>query len=176
MPSKKKDTADQLTLRSMRAAAIDRFGGPEVLSIHNLPVPVPEAGLVPERSTALSTRAWHRWRGYDRGSRLAHPAVPEGDSVYAYSFLNPKGGFYAEYVALSAENVAPIPKSIDLEHAGAIPTTGLTAIQASMTLWASSEASLSLFTGRPAAWEVSLSSLRSCAVRVSSPLRLVRTA
>ena len=37
MPSKKKDTADQLTLRSMRAAAIDRFGGPEVLSIHNLP-------------------------------------------------------------------------------------------------------------------------------------------
>jgi hypothetical protein len=31
MPSKKKDTADQLTLRTMRAAAIDRFGGPEVL-------------------------------------------------------------------------------------------------------------------------------------------------
>jgi hypothetical protein len=84
-----------------------------------------------------------------------------------------KGGFYAEYVALS---VAPIPKLIDLEHAGAIPTTGLTAIQASMTLWASSEASLSLFTLRPAAWEVSPSSLRSCAVRVSSPLRLVRTA
>lgn len=46
MPSKKKDTADQLTLRTMRAAAIDRFGGPEVLSIHNLPVPVPEAGEV----------------------------------------------------------------------------------------------------------------------------------
>jgi NADPH:quinone reductase-like Zn-dependent oxidoreductase len=161
MPSKKKDTADQLTLRTMRAAAIDRFGGPEVLSIHNLPVPVPEAGEV---LIALHTVG------------AAHPAVPEGDSVHSYSFLNPKGGFYAEYVALSAENVAPIPKSIDLEHAGAIPTTGLTAIQASMTLWASSEASLSLFTGRPAAWEVSLSSLRSCAVRVSSPLRLVRTA
>ena len=31
MPSK--DTADQLTLHTMRAAAIDRFGGPEVLSI-----------------------------------------------------------------------------------------------------------------------------------------------
>src|SRR5258708_19464446 len=46
MPSKKKDTAYQLTLRTMRAAAIDRFGGPEVLSIHNLPVPVPEAGEV----------------------------------------------------------------------------------------------------------------------------------
>jgi NADPH:quinone reductase-like Zn-dependent oxidoreductase len=27
----------------MRAAAIDRFGGPEVLSIHSLPVPVPNA-------------------------------------------------------------------------------------------------------------------------------------
>src|SRR2546423_11138881 len=28
---------------TMRAAAIDRFGGPEVLSIHTLPVPEPNA-------------------------------------------------------------------------------------------------------------------------------------
>src|SRR2546421_738718 len=52
-----------------------------------------------------------------------------GDLVYSYSFDNPKGGFYAEYVAVSAPNVAHIPKGLDLAHAGAIPTTGLTALQ-----------------------------------------------
>ena len=52
-----------------------------------------------------------------------------GDAVYAYSFANPKGGFYAEYVAVQAERVAPIPKRLSLREAGAIPTTGLTAIQ-----------------------------------------------
>jgi NADPH:quinone reductase-like Zn-dependent oxidoreductase len=58
MPSKKKDTADQLTLRTMRAAAIDRFGGPEVLSIHNLPVPVPEAGEVLIALHTVGAASW----------------------------------------------------------------------------------------------------------------------
>ena len=49
--------------------------------------------------------------------------------VYAYSFNNPKGGFYAEYVAVKAANAAPIPEGLDLKHAGATPTTGLTALQ-----------------------------------------------
>jgi NADPH:quinone reductase-like Zn-dependent oxidoreductase len=52
-----------------------------------------------------------------------------GDAVYAYSFANPKGGFYAEYVAVAVERVAPIPKGLTMREAGAIPTTGLTAIQ-----------------------------------------------
>jgi NADPH2:quinone reductase len=50
-----------------------------------------------------------------------------GEAVYAYSFANPKGGFYDEYLA--AENVATIPKGLTMREAGAIPTTGLTAIQ-----------------------------------------------
>jgi len=49
--------------------------------------------------------------------------------VYAFSWNNPKGGFYAEYTAVPAEKVAPIPKRLDLFHAGAIPITGLTALQ-----------------------------------------------
>jgi NADPH:quinone reductase len=47
-----------------------------------------------------------------------------GDKVYSYSWANPKGGFYAEYVAVAAEKVARVPKRLDLEHAGAIATTG----------------------------------------------------
>jgi NADPH:quinone reductase-like Zn-dependent oxidoreductase len=61
------------------------------------------------------------------GSRIRR--LKEGDQVYSYSFANPRGGFYAEYVAVAAEKVAPKPQVLDLEHAGAIPTTGLTALQ-----------------------------------------------
>lgn len=49
--------------------------------------------------------------------------------VYSYTFINPKGGYYAEYVAAAAEKVAPIPTTLDLRKAGAIATTGLTALQ-----------------------------------------------
>jgi NADPH:quinone reductase-like Zn-dependent oxidoreductase len=61
------------------------------------------------------------------GSRVRRLKV--GDKVYAYSWANPKGGFYAEYVAVASEKVAHIPARLDLEHAGAIATTGLTALQ-----------------------------------------------
>src|ERR1700716_2385255 len=40
-----------------------------------------------------------------------------------------RDGFYAEYVAMPADKVAPIPRRLDLRHAGAIPITGLTALQ-----------------------------------------------
>jgi NADPH2:quinone reductase len=61
------------------------------------------------------------------GARVRRLKV--GDKVYSYSWSNPKGGFYAEYVAVVADKVAHIPRRLDLEHAGAIATTGLTALQ-----------------------------------------------
>jgi NADPH2:quinone reductase len=137
--------------QTMRAAAIDRFGGPEVLTIHTLPVPAIEANEV---LIALDTAGVGSWDADMRagwvpsggrprfplvlgtdgagivaavGGRIRRLAV--GDKVYSYSFDNPQGGFYAEYVAVVAERVAPIPRRLDLEHAGAIPTTALTALQ-----------------------------------------------
>jgi NADPH2:quinone reductase len=137
--------------KTMRAAAIGRFGGPEVLSLHSLPVPVPEAGEV---LIAVDTAGVGKWDAAIRdgwspsgrrphfplvlgtdgaglvaahGARVRHVAV--GDRVYSYSWDNKKGGFYAEYVAVPAHTVAPIPEGLDLKHAGAIPTTGLTALQ-----------------------------------------------
>ena len=150
MADRKNDTPERVTLRTMCAAAIDRFGGPEVLSIHQLSVPVPDAG---EALIALHAAGVAGWdadirSGWFPSGRPRFPLVlgtdgsgtiaivgsrirrfQKGDRVYAYSFLNRKGGFYAEYVAVPAENVAPIPKSLDLRHAGAIPATGLTALQ-----------------------------------------------
>src|SRR5260221_11232888 len=52
-----------------------------------------------------------------------------GDRVWAYSFPNPKGGFYAEYVSVSADDVALVPPPLDLQHAGAAAATGMTALQ-----------------------------------------------
>ncbi|KAA6460457.1 NADP-dependent oxidoreductase [Acidobacteria bacterium AB60] len=134
----------------MRAAAIDRFGGPEVLTLHSLPVPVldPQEVLI-----RLHTAGVGGWDADMRGGwwpegKPRFPFVPGtdgagtiaavgsrvrrlniGDEVYAYSFNNPKGGFYAEYVAVPANCAAPLPEGLDLKRAGAIPTTGLTALQ-----------------------------------------------
>jgi len=135
---------------SVRAAAIDRFGGPEVLTIHSLPVPVADPSEVLIAIDTAGVGIWDtemragKWTSGRRrfplvlgtdgagtiaavGSRIRRFDV--GDAVYAYSFDNPKGGFYAEYVAVPAEAVGHIPKRLDLRQAGAIPTTGLTALQ-----------------------------------------------
>jgi NADPH:quinone reductase-like Zn-dependent oxidoreductase len=61
------------------------------------------------------------------GSRVRRFAP--GDVVYAYSFANPKGGFYAEYVAVAAEKTGRLPAVLTMKEAGAIATSGLTAIQ-----------------------------------------------
>lgn len=132
------------------AAAIDCFGGPDVLTLHILPVPSLDAGEV---LIAVHTAGVGGWdadmrAGWSPGGRRHFPLVlgsdgsgvvaavgphvrrfKPGDKVYAYSFDNPKGGFYAEYVAVASDHVAPIPARLDLKHAGAIPTTGLTALQ-----------------------------------------------
>jgi NADPH:quinone reductase-like Zn-dependent oxidoreductase len=135
---------------TMRAAAIGRAGPPSVLKIHRLPVPSVDAGEV---LIAVHTAGVGSWDADMRGGWFpdGKPHFPlilgtdgagavaaigarvrrfkVGDRVYAYSWLNPKGGFYAEYVAVASEKVAPIPKGLDLKRAGAIPVTGLTALQ-----------------------------------------------
>lgn len=137
--------------KTMRAAAIDRFGGPEVLTLHELPVPTLDAGEV---LIALDTAGVGPWDAEIRSGeylpegRVDFPLVlgtdgagtvaavgPKvsglavGDRVFSYSFTNPKGGYYAEYVAVVDDRVGHAPRSLDLSLAGAIPTTGLTALQ-----------------------------------------------
>jgi NADPH:quinone reductase-like Zn-dependent oxidoreductase len=52
-----------------------------------------------------------------------------GDRLWACDYANPKGGFYAEYVAVDSQHVGRAPKHLDLLQAGAAATTGLTALQ-----------------------------------------------
>jgi NADPH:quinone reductase-like Zn-dependent oxidoreductase len=135
---------------TMRAAALDRFGGPEVLSIHELPVPQPNAQEVLIVLQSAGVGIWDaRLRdGTWAEGKVRFPLIPGtdgaghvvsvgarvkrfavGDYVYSYSYMNPKGGFYAEYVAVAAGKVALVPEGLDAIHAGALPTIGLTALQ-----------------------------------------------
>jgi NADPH:quinone reductase-like Zn-dependent oxidoreductase len=136
--------------QTMRAAAIDHAGGPQAITLHTLPVPTPDADEV---LIAVHTAGVASW---DAGVRehpdsIKHSKMPlvlgtdgagtiaavgsqvhdlkVGDEVYTYSWDNPKGGFYAEYVAVPAKLVGHVPAGMTLKDAGAIATTALTAIQ-----------------------------------------------
>lgn len=134
----------------MKAAAIDRFGPPEVLTLHKVPVPEVRPGEVLIALHAAGVGVWDGdirggwWPegkpkfplvlGTDgsgivvaKGSRVRRFEI--GDQVWAYDFINPKAGFYAEYVAVNTQHVGPAPKHLDLLHLGAAAVTGLTALQ-----------------------------------------------
>jgi NADPH:quinone reductase len=136
--------------QTMQAAAIDRAGGPEVITLHTLPVPKPAPDEV---LIAVNTAGVASWDAYVRQhpSDLEHSKFPLvlgtdgagtiaavgaqvrgfslGDQVYSYSWDNPQGGFYAEYVAVPAKRVGHVPPGLSLRDAGAVGTTALTALQ-----------------------------------------------
>ena len=134
---------------TMRAAAIDKYGDEDVISVRELPVPQPAAHEILIRIDTAAVGSWDASarsgeikteHGFplvlgvdgsgvvaDAGSRVTR--FKRGDRVYAYNFDNPKGGFYAEYCCVATKNVGRVPKQLDLERAGALCVLGLTAIQ-----------------------------------------------
>jgi NADPH:quinone reductase-like Zn-dependent oxidoreductase len=55
--------------------------------------------------------------------------VDLGDQVYAPAFLNPNGGFYAEYAAINAKYVSRIPDGLTMQEAAVISGVGITALR-----------------------------------------------
>lgn len=53
----------------------------------------------------------------------------EGDRVYAGALANPKGGFYAQFAAVNAGNVAAIPEKLTTEQAAVVLSDGLTGLE-----------------------------------------------
>lgn len=139
--------------RTMRAIALRRFGGIDALEPQTLPVPSPgpHEVLVDVAFAAVGEwDAFEREGGYARllGTQATFPyvlgsegagvaaAVGErvdrfrvGDRVYAVGFLNPRGGFYAEYAAVREDLVASIPGELPLEQAAALGGVGITALR-----------------------------------------------
>jgi len=137
--------------QTMKAAAIDRFGPPSALTVHELPVPTPGAREV---LIAVDTAGIGRWDASIRDGSWRKPGRPRfplipgvdgagivvakgarvrgyrlGDRVCAYEFGNPQGGFYAQFAAAEARHVCRVPEGLTLRDAGAVAVTGLTALQ-----------------------------------------------
>ena len=133
--------------QQMKAAAIDRFGGPEVLHTETLPVPRPGPKQVLIRLDTAGIGVWDPYvrsgeldlggRSFPRviGSDGAGEVIAVGDEVkrarvgdhvYAYAL---EGGFYAEYAAIDEGAIAPIPPGLDAEEAGALGADGVTALR-----------------------------------------------
>jgi NADPH:quinone reductase-like Zn-dependent oxidoreductase len=134
----------------MKAAAIDKTGPPEVLTIHTLPIPemgpkdvlisVLAAGVgiwdaqIRKGDYSVGSKRFPRVLGSDGAGIVADVGkdvrrFKEGDRVWAYDWESTKTGFYAEYVAPNEKNVAPAPDELTLIEAGAAAVTGMTALQ-----------------------------------------------
>ncbi len=130
--------------------AIDKFGPPSVLKRHTVPVPRPGPREVLIAVRAAGVGIWDakirdgEWAegdvqfplilGSDGAGVIAERGelvrrFDVGDQVWAYQYGNRKGGFYAEYVVVDADNVTTLPKGLTMTEAGAGAVTGLTALQ-----------------------------------------------
>lgn len=138
---------------TMQAAALSRFGGPDELSLDDVPVPTLDPDELLIRVHTAGIGVWDAaeregqmkdWVAegpdfpYILGSDGAGTVVAvgeavsrfkEGDRVFATGFLNPKGGFYAEYAAVKEAHTSPVPEGLDMEEAGALPIDGVTALR-----------------------------------------------
>ena len=139
--------------KTMKAVALDSFGGPEKLKVQTIPVPEVTSDEVLIRVHTAGVGAWdpfEREGGFTEYME-SEPKFPyvlgsegsgtveslgknverfaEGDEVYASPFLNPKGGFYSQYAVVNSELVSFIPGDLSLEQAGVMSGDGLTALR-----------------------------------------------
>lgn len=133
----------------MKAVQISRFGGPEVFEVVEKPTPVPEAGQVLVRVGAAGVNFAETLMRENRYALTPElPAVLGMEAAGTIERLGPGvtdlavgariaaplfagGSFfggYAEYVAIDAALVAPLPESLSFEHATALMAQGLTAL------------------------------------------------
>ena len=137
---------------TMRAVAIDEFGGVEKMKPRELPVP---AVATDEILIRVDTAGVGVWDPFEREGGFARefgmqPKFPHvlgsdgagtveevgddvhhlkcGDRVYGINLMNPNGGFYAEYTAIKANNAAIIPAALSTRDAGVLAVDGVTAL------------------------------------------------
>jgi len=142
--------AKKAPVATMKAAAMDRYGPPDVLTIHTIPVPkmgpkdvlisLLAAGVgiwdaqIRKGEYSVGGKRFPRVLGSDGAGIVADVGkgvrrFKEGDRVWAYDWESTKTGFYAEYVAPNEKNVAHAPDELTLIEAGAAAVTGMTALQ-----------------------------------------------
>lgn len=138
---------DVATPVMMKAAAIERFGGPGVFRVRTLSVPRPKANEVLIKLDTAGIGVWDP-EAREGELDLGNDGFPQiigndgagmvaavgtrverfrpGDRVYAYTM---KGGFYAEYVTVRQDQVAHVPPGVRRDEAGALGAVGITALR-----------------------------------------------
>jgi NADPH:quinone reductase-like Zn-dependent oxidoreductase len=142
----------------MKALVRSRYGGPEVLSVKDVPEPVlrEDEALIRVRAVSLNAADIDFLRGVSV-ARLSAPFRPAnrilgsdvagrveavgakvtlfepGDEVYGDTFEHGFGGL-AEMVAVPEEKLSPIPLGLSAEQAATLPQAGLLAWQG-LTGW-----------------------------------------
>jgi NADPH:quinone reductase-like Zn-dependent oxidoreductase len=138
--------------KQMKAVVLDQFGGPEALHVRSLAVPDVRAGEVLIRVHSAGVGSWDAQErrgeydgvfglpstfpyvlGWDASGTVAQlgsgvDQFSAGQQVYAATMPLPRGGCYAEYVAVPQEHVALVPEGLSLPQAAALPWDGLTAL------------------------------------------------
>jgi NADPH:quinone reductase-like Zn-dependent oxidoreductase len=128
---------------TMLAAAIDHGGGPEVLQIHSVPIPVPSSGEVLISMRAAGIGVWEvgQRRQPDKsehfplilgleGSGVVSALGPDvhefkvGDEVYG-EVRAPD----AQFALAQEEKISRIPKGVSFTDAAALGISGLSAMQ-----------------------------------------------
>jgi NADPH:quinone reductase-like Zn-dependent oxidoreductase len=133
----------------MKAAYIEKFGGPEVLQYGDLPDPVaaPDEVVVDVFAATVNAADW-KFRGgeYARHAQVKFPQIPGrdfsgvvasigagvsdlkvGDAVFGV-IAGGREGTYCEKIAIAAAIVGKKPDALSHVNAAALALTGLTAI------------------------------------------------
>lgn len=137
----------------MKAILLQEFGGPEKLELGELPVPEvgPDDVLIEVEIAGVgSWDPFERQGGYAAllgvTPRFPYVLGSEGsgvvravgdrvqrfaphDRVYAGAFMNPKGGFYAEYAVVPEGQVSKAPPGLDPVQAGVMSGVASTALR-----------------------------------------------
>ncbi len=125
----------------MRAVRVHKYGGPEVLTLEEIPVPEPKAGEARVKIEAIGVNyidIYQRTGLYPlktpftlgtEGAGIVDAVGPDvtgvkiGDRV-GYAMIP---GSYAEYVIVPATRLVPIPPNIEARSAAALMLQGMTA-------------------------------------------------
>jgi NADPH:quinone reductase-like Zn-dependent oxidoreductase len=134
----------------MKAMTHARYGPPDVLELREIEKPVPTAdeNLVRVRATSVNPAEWYAMNGLflarlqaglfrpkdiRLGADFAGVVEAVGANVADFKpgdeVFGGRGGAFAEYVTVR-KNIVPKPADISFEEAAAVPTAGITALQA----------------------------------------------
>jgi NADPH:quinone reductase-like Zn-dependent oxidoreductase len=131
----------------MKAIRIHQFGDANTLQLEDVPNLTigDDQVLVRVRAAGVNPIDWKIRQGYMKdimqtkfpltiGQDFAGEVVDKGKSVTQFAKGDRVFGFaqgtYAEYAAAPASTIAKLPDSVDFATAAALPTAGLTALQA----------------------------------------------